>query len=221
MILKTYLNSYLATIRHCVDGGLNRFIEYKEKCSGVLKPPHLISGDFDSCSLSSMEYAKVENCKIVPTPNQNETDFTKALRALAPELDKNMTNSVLVVCETSGRLDQIMANINTLFKSRSILKSSCDVMLLSSNSMSFLLSPGSHIIHIPRKIVTAKHWCGLIPFTKSLVSTKGLKWNLNNSCMEFGTMVSTSNTYKDGTEWVEVMTDNSLLWIMGLGAIDD
>lgn len=168
-----------------------------------------------------MEYAKSENCKIVPTPDQNETDFTKAMRAIAPELEKTMTNSILVICETSGRLDQIMANINTLFKSKNILKSSCEVMLFSSNSLSFLLSPGSHIIHIPHKIVASKYWCGLIPFTKSIVSTEGLKWNLDNSCMEFGSMVSTSNTYRNDTEHVEITTDNSLLWIMGLSAIDD
>lgn len=213
--------SSAATIRQCVDGGLNRFIEYKEKCTELLKPPYLISGDFDSCSLKSMEYAKSEKCKIVETPDQNETDFTKALHALAPELEQMEINSVLVVCDSSGRLDQIMANINTLFKSRSFFKGSCEVMLLSSNSLSFLLLPGSHAIHIPRKIVSSKNWCGLIPFTKSIVSTKGLKWNLNNTCMEFGGMVSTSNTYRNDAEYVQVTTNNSLIWSMGIFPKDE
>lgn len=205
----------------CVDGGLNRFIEYKENCTELLKPPYLISGDFDSWTLKSMEYAKSEKCKIVPTPDQNETDFTKALRTLALELEQTMTNSVLVICETSGRLDQIMANINTLFKSKNFLRSSCEVMLLSSNSLSFVLTPGTHFIYISRKIITSKNWCGLIPFTKSIVSTKGLKWNLNESCLEFGAMVSTSNTYSNDVDFVEVKTDNSLLWTMGILPIDN
>lgn len=201
---------------------MNRYIEYKEqnKAQEILKPD-LISGDFDSCSHKAMEYAKAENCKIVTTPDQNETDFTKALRALVPELERTMTKCVLVICETSGRLDQIMANINTLFKSRNILSSDCEIMLLSSNSLSFLLAPGSHIIHIPQNIVASKYWCGLIPFTKTLVTTKGLKWNLDNSIMEFGQMVSTSNTYKTETKVVEVICDNSLLWTMGISEHDD
>uniref|UniRef100_A0A336K7Q5 Thiamine pyrophosphokinase n=1 Tax=Culicoides sonorensis TaxID=179676 RepID=A0A336K7Q5_CULSO len=212
-----------AKIRHCVDGGLNRFLEYKEtKCTNqILKPPDLISGDFDSTSDKSMEYAKSKNCEIVHTPDQNETDFTKALRVLSPKLEQTQTKSILVICETSGRLDQIMANINTIFKSKSILQISTETLLLSSSSLSILLSPGLHKIHIPSEIVVGKYWCGLIPFSKSIISTKGLKWNLNKTCCEFGGMVSTSNTYEDDTDCVEVQTDNYVLFTMGIATSKD
>lgn len=125
-----------------------------------------------------MEYAKyISSCKIVPTLDQNETDFTKALRTIQPYLvEKNITNLV-VVCETSGRIDHIMANINTLFKRKDILGDT-EIMMLSSNSISWLLCTGTHTIHIPRWIVNEKLWCGLIPFWRTKVTTKGLKWDL-------------------------------------------
>lgn len=125
-----------------------------------------------------MEYAKsITHCSIVSTFDQNETDFTKAIRTIQPYLSqKNITN-LLVICETSGRIDQIMANINTLFKSKHILEN-IEIMMLSSNSISWLLYPGKQLIHIPKFIVNEKLWCGLIPFKRTKVTTNGLKWDL-------------------------------------------
>ncbi|XP_063705706.1 thiamin pyrophosphokinase 1 [Culicoides brevitarsis] len=203
-----------ATIRFCVDGGLDQFLSYKKSCTHLLKNPYIITGDFDSCSSESMEFAKLKKCKIIQTPDQNETDFTKALRTLETEIQNTKTNFILVICETSGRLDQIMANVNTLFKAMNFMKT--EIVLLSSNSLSFLLAPGFHTIHIPQFIVKAQYWCALVPFKRSVVRTKGLKWNLTDTVMEFGGMVSTSNTYEKDTKTVEVTTDSALLWIMGL-----
>lgn len=199
---------------------MNRFLEVRNHQNGELKPPDMFTGDFDSCRPESMSYATEMNCQIVRTPDQNETDFTKALRSVSSLLRERDIVTTLVVCETSGRLDQIMANINTLFKSRKILADT-EVMLLSSNSLSWLLHPGSHVIHIPQQVVQEKRWCALVPFCRSRVTTTGLKWNLENSFMEFGGMVSTSNTYRDDTSEVEIETDNSILWTMGTSKNED
>lgn len=169
-----------ASLRCCVDGGMDRFLDFCESCSCVLAPPEVFTGDFDSCQPRSMDFAERVKCKIVKTPDQNETDFTKSLRTLSLTLREREIESVLVVCETSGRLDQIMANINTLFKSRKILPE-VTVFVLSSNSLSWLLHPGSHVIHIPAQLVAAKRWCGLVPFTRTKITTSGLKWNMRKS----------------------------------------
>lgn len=84
----------------------------------------------------------------------------------------------MALCETRGRLDQIMANLETLYHAQSIL---IDVPLiqLSSDSITWLLSPGAHKIIVEAKFINDRYWCGLIPLSgPTVVTTLGLKWNL-------------------------------------------
>nr|XP_012230822.1 PREDICTED: thiamin pyrophosphokinase 1 isoform X5 [Linepithema humile] len=117
--------------------------------------------------------------------------------------------------ETSGRFDHIIGNINTLYKSDKLVGNT-KVIQVASNSLTWLLKPGLHNIRIPEILVRGQSWCGLLPFGSSVnhVSTTGLKWNLNDTTMHFGGLVSTSNTYNK-TE-VTVNTDTSIIWTMGI-----
>lgn len=87
---------------------------------------------------------------------------------------------MVVLVDTSGRFDQIVANVNTLFKAREIIPD-VKVIQLASNSLTWLLTEGTHLIHIPQVLRKNSEWCALIPFGGSCrVTTNGLKWNLGN-----------------------------------------
>lgn len=83
------------------------------------------------------------------------------------------------MAETCGRFDQIMANINTLFKARNIMPA-VKIYHLASDSISWLMDQGSHEIPIPNNLRENQEWCALIPIGNPCqVTTEGLKWNLS------------------------------------------
>ncbi|XP_011182466.1 thiamin pyrophosphokinase 1 [Zeugodacus cucurbitae] len=204
-----------AKIRCLVDGGANFWREFIQKSNGgeTLKLPEYITGDFDSITQETRKYFNDPDIKYEHTPDQDETDFTKALRFLQPQLKVDNIHNVIVFQENTGRLDQIMANINTLYKMQSDI---LNIYLLSSSSISWLLLPGKHKVIVPKALVDCQQWCALMPIGSKAekVTTRGLKWNLTQSGLEFGFMVSTSNTY--ASEEVYVDTESRLVWSMGL-----
>ncbi|KAM7363744.1 thiamine pyrophosphokinase 1 [Cochliomyia hominivorax] len=210
-----------AHTRCCVDGGGNRWRQFLNKHKNIenlLKPPDLISGDFDSLTDETRQYFNSQTTQYIHTPDQNATDFTKAIKLTKNILIDNHIQDIIVYHDTSGRFDQIMANINTMYKYENDF---FNIYLLSGNSLTWLLKPGKHSITVPLDLVQNQRWCALIPIGQEAnnVTTKGLKWNLNNGTLKFGGMVSTSNTY--ATCSVEVETNTSLIWSMGIFNFSD
>ncbi|XP_043654431.1 thiamin pyrophosphokinase 1 [Drosophila teissieri] len=216
-----------AAVRCAVDGGSNHWRDFvvgqamAKKSNGSaattpLEPLDVITGDFDSITEDTVDFFKTT--PKVHTPDQDATDFTKAMAVLQPVMAQRKIQDVVVFHDNSGRLDQVMANLNTLYKSQ---KDNCNVFLLSGDSVTWLLRPGKHTIQVPTDLVTSQRWCSLMPVGSSAhnVTTTGLKWNLYHAQLEFGGMVSTSNTY--ATEFVQVETDANLIWSMGAYEFED
>lgn len=201
----------IAYIRCTVDGGTNRWRHYIEHVDTErFNLPDLVVGDFDSLTDENRRYFTNGFTKFIYTPDQNATDFSKAVDTVRPLLlDKKVIiyqirsynqiviilptkivkigfslqfKDVIVFHETSGRFDHIMANLNTLYKeSNAVL----NIYLLSSNSLTWILRPGRHRIYIPTEILRQDNtWCSLIPVghVVTSVTTIGLKWNLSNYC---------------------------------------
>ncbi|XP_055903661.1 thiamin pyrophosphokinase 1 [Eupeodes corollae] len=203
-----------AEYRCTVDGGTNRWRDFllTHEIGNQLRLPDFITGDFDSITEETSNYFNNSSIQRIHTPDQNYTDFTKAIHFLEPLMQTKGINDIIVFHDTSGRLDHIMANIQTLFKA----KSSLNVYLLGGSSMTWLLRKGQHTIHIPKELVENKRWCALLPVGgRAIVTSTGLKWNLNLSVLEFGDgIVSSSNTYSCDT--VHIENTNSILWSMGV-----
>ncbi|XP_037091687.1 thiamin pyrophosphokinase 1-like [Pollicipes pollicipes] len=199
-----------ASLRVAVDGGTNvlRALVQSEDARKQPRPalPDVITGDFDSITEETRHF--FEQCEFVHTPDQDETDFTKALRVVAERAGG--VRWVMAVVDTSGRLDQIMANVNTLFTAARLL--SVPVFQVACDSLSWLLAAGRHVIRLPAEL--RRSWCSLVPVggPATDVSTSGLQWNLAGDDMRFGQLISTSN--RPVADTVTVTTSHPLLFSM-------
>lgn len=101
-------DSIAAAIRIAVDGGTNslpRDPKFK---------PDIIAGDLDSCQKETLNFFQKLGSRIIPTPDQQNTDFTKAVQIVLDEKDLNV-DYVLAISSISGRPDHSLSNFHTLF----------------------------------------------------------------------------------------------------------
>jgi thiamine pyrophosphokinase len=104
-----------AALRVAVDGGTN-FLPRDPKFK-----PDIISGDFDSVEKSAIEYfSQLDGCRIIPTPDQDETDFTKAVQIVSSQTDLSI-EYIVAITGIAGRPDHLLSNFHTLFKSKHLL----------------------------------------------------------------------------------------------------
>lgn len=214
-----------ASYRVTVDGGTNRWHGIVGRNKGQIQRPvpDLITGDLDSIAPEVLQfYSAKADCRVVKTPDQNFTDFTKSLQELAKMSSSLQVDKVTVFAEHTGRLDQIFGICETLYHAMLHMPGLCrHVYVASSHSVEWLLPEGHHTIHLPPSGPSRDSlYCGLIPLGDPAhnVSTTGLKWNLDNQTLAFGTLVSTSNRLAPGAETVTIKATKPLLWTMELKA---
>ncbi|VDI56675.1 thiamine pyrophosphokinase [Mytilus galloprovincialis] len=201
-----------ALLKVAVDGGANHLynthIHNREKYL-----PDLITGDFDSIQHEVKSYYEEQNVEIVETPDQNFTDFTKALKVASDKIKEKEIKCIIVLGSFGDRLDHMFANINSLYEASEI--TDAQIILVSDDTVAFLLQPGHHSISVDPR--ACGEWCGLIPVGEpcNSVTTTGLKWNLDKQRLKFGDLISSSNTLEsESTDIVTVEIDAALLWTM-------
>ncbi|XP_011008044.1 PREDICTED: thiamine pyrophosphokinase 1-like isoform X2 [Populus euphratica] len=214
-----------AQVRVCADGGANRvfdempllFPRDDAPCFRLListrYKPDIIKGDMDSIRTEVLDFYTNLGTKVVDeSHDQDTTDLHKCvayIRDFAPNLDRSNL-CILVAGALGGRFDHEAGNINVLYHF-----STTRIILLSDDCLIYLLPrTHRHEIHI-QSSVEGPH-CGLIPIGMTSVDTKttGLQWDLTNTEMRFGDLVSTSNLVQG--EKITVQSSSDLLWTISI-----
>uniref|UniRef100_A0A3B4TGP8 Thiamine pyrophosphokinase 1 n=1 Tax=Seriola dumerili TaxID=41447 RepID=A0A3B4TGP8_SERDU len=210
-----------ALLRACADGAANHLYEMTATdCDSFL--PDYISGDFDSITAEVKAfYAAEKKCFLLSLQQHPARDFISnrgIFQCLINLCLSFQVDAIVTLGGLADRFDQTMASVETLHHALSMTQ--LPVLIIQGTSLVYLLRPGSHRLEVNTGL--EGDWCSLIPVGGPCqTTTTGLKWNLNNQVLQFGKLVSTSNTYEHvdpgkPKKPVTVITDQPLLWSMGI-----
>jgi len=106
-------------------------------------------------------------------------------------------------------LDQTIHTLAYLHKLR---KTRERVFAVTNECIGWVLDSGEHEIEIDHSVLGIT--CGLLPvgIDSTVLSTSGLKWNLNNQISSFEGLVSTSNHLVPGKNVVWIKTSKAIWW---------
>ncbi|WP_370476863.1 thiamine diphosphokinase [Tamlana flava] len=136
--------------------------------------PDFISGDFDA--LEKLP----KNIEAIATPNQDYTDFEKALKILK---ERDFTN--IHVYGASGKeQDHFLGNLSTAIK----WKSELNLTFFDNYGYYFLADETTKIKECKGKTIS------LVPFPEALgIVTSGLQYSLKKESLTFGGRIGTRN----------------------------
>ena len=178
----------------CTDGAFH----YLKEKNFTLEKLDFISGDFDSHSGID---ENIYHEKFIFTPDQNFTDFQKALDIL-----KNKdVKKVDVYGGSGGEQDHFLGNLHVAF----LFKDLMEITFYDEFSSYFFIPKDFVINNVEGKMVS------LLPFPKveNLV-TDGLNWELKNEDLEITKRIGTRNFATKSTVKISY-SDGDLLVFIG------
>ena len=192
--LKNLPNTEGYAIIACTDGAFH----YLKEKNFSLEKLDFISGDFDSHSGID---ENIYHEKFIFTPDQNFTDFQKALDIL-----KNKdVKKVDVYGGSGGEQDHFLGNLHVAF----LFKDLMEITFFDEFSSYFFIPKDFEINNVEGKMVS------LLPFPKveNLV-TDGLNWELKNEDLEITKRIGTRNFATKSTVKISY-SDGDLLVFIG------
>ncbi|XP_020870423.1 thiamine pyrophosphokinase 1 isoform X1 [Arabidopsis lyrata subsp. lyrata] len=172
----------------------------------------IVCGVFVRSNMLSLFFSLQGTKVIDESQDQDTTDLDKCILYIR-DSTLNQESSRLHILATGalgGRFDHEAGNINVLYR-----YPDTRIVLLSDDCLIQLLPKSHrHEIHIQSSL-EGPH-CGLIPIgtPSAKTTTSGLKWDLANTEMRFGGLISTSNLVKE--EKITVESDSDLLWTISI-----
>jgi len=176
-----------------LDSAIDRVLELGIKVDVLI-------GDFD-CNFDYNAYKKKQYpIEILKIEDQNSTDLDKAIQYL---INRNIP-AANIVWATGKRMDHTFTNITNLIKYENLIK----LVILDDFSKIFLLHKNY------KKWYPEKTILSLIPVdTAEGITTKNLKYNLNNELLTLGFKPGNSNeVVADG--FVEIIHKKGHLLLM-------
>lgn len=159
----------------CTDGAFNYLLKFDD---GIISQLNFVSGDFDSVN---MEFLRQENDdKFIETPDQNKTDFQKALEII---LEKGITK-VDVFGGSGGEQDHFLGNLSVA----AFMKDKMEITFYDAFSRYYFIPKQFEIKGVNGKTVS------LFPFPKAeSITTNGLKWPLYKENLKIGERIGARN----------------------------
>ncbi|MFI2743404.1 thiamine diphosphokinase [Zhouia sp. PK063] len=174
---------------YCTDGAYKKL-----KLFGV--KPHVVSGDFDSVNLDEVD----EETTVIPTPDQDFTDFEKALQLIA-----NDGFSKVNVYGCSGlEQDHFLGNVHSMSK----FKDELEIVCFDDFGFYFFAAYETYITGFENEIIS------LFPFPKAKnIVSEGVLYPLYKEDLSLSDRVGTRNTITHQEVKITFTAGNLLLFI--------
>lgn len=180
----------------CTDGALKKLIERNFDLQKI----DVISGDFDSYPSLCPEQKKIIEHKIIPTPDQDKTDFHKAL-----EIIKNKKITQLDIYGGSGEeMDHFLGNLTTAF----LFKDEMNMVFHDDYGKYFFTSKETMLYDVKNCNIS------IYPFPEVRnVQSKGLEWELKNHHFSIIHRIGIRNRALEDRVHIQYQEGNLLLFI--------
>ncbi|MDO5615645.1 MAG: thiamine diphosphokinase [Cruoricaptor ignavus] len=179
----------------CTDGA---FL-YLEELGFPLKRLDFVSGDFDS-HLDAFQNIDNEDFKVIHTPDQDKTDFDKALDIL---LEQGVS-SVDVFGASGGEMDHFLGNLTAAFR----MKNEMEICFYDEYSAYYFVPKKFHLSGVKGKMIS------LFPFpTVEKLFTKGLNWNLSGHTLSMQHRIGTRNFALEDDVFVDYKSGELLVFV--------
>lgn len=177
----------------CTDGAFH----YLKEKNFSLQKLDFISGDFDSHTGSDEE---IYHEKFIFTPDQNFTDFQKALEILKSKGVKEVD----VYGGSGGEQDHFLGNLHVAF----LFKNELKIIFYDEFSSYFFIPKTFEIKYVEGKMFS------LLPFPRvENLTTQGLNWELQNAELDLTNRIGTRNFAKKDTVNISYRKGDLLIFI--------